>query len=74
MFAYFIGGPWDLTKRAIKASDLLPYFVAEPHPRMLPNLHNEQAPEAQRIDVIRHEYRRRWYEGEYVIYIYEGIR
>ena len=71
MFAYFIGGPWDLTKKAIKSADVKPYYVPEV-PRLSADLRPEYpiAP----IKVIRHEYRRTWSDGDYIIYMYEGIR
>lgn len=69
MFAYFIGGPWDLTKRATKMSEAGPYYVPE-----TPRLGDMKAvPPIAPIKTIRHEYRRMWHEGEYVIYMYQGV-
>ena len=70
MFAYFIGGPWDLTKKAIKSADVKPYYVPE-----VPRLTDMKAvPAIAPIKTIRHEYRRMWADGDYIIYVYEGIR
>lgn len=75
MFAYFIGGPMDLTKKAIKPTEsgLTPSQHFAPVPPRMTEFAKHPSPE-QVIEVHRHEYRRMWRDGDYVIYVYEGIR
>lgn len=69
MFAYFIGGPWDLTKRAMKPDS--PQFYV---PQLQRQKAFESGPSTQVVPVTKHEYRKMFTEDEAMIYIYQGVR
>lgn len=72
MFAVFLGGPWDLTKRAMKPDSPRDYYV--PQLKDAKTFARPEAKTEQLARVTRHEYRKMFVEDEYMIYIYQGIR
>lgn len=72
MFAYFIGGPWDLTKRAMKPDSPRDYYV--PQLRDATAFIKPDVKPTQIVPVTRHEYRKMFTEEEAMIYVYQGVR
>lgn len=71
MFAYFLGGPLDLTKRATKAehSTWLVPVAKRASPLLAPPVDGELP-----VPIDKHEYRLMFREDDLLIYIYQGIR